>query len=479
MDTTSTSFIRTRRPWLRALAALAFILPITAQARDRQPRNAEDCFFDLHTLAVVRSTEAIGEDLAVTVQWSRASSLPALAEVRATDALGQIVGAQLVAPIPNQRVKIKLPGALAGAVAAGFQFQVEILEPGLGSLAAVHYLRVFIDCSLTTGCVYRTADGVRGGAVVTSIALMEVLDGLEEAGSSDLLGDALALAPELRGEIFTLAEQLADLDDQVSLDGCNCRWDGATETTREARRDLDDQGGQAPGADHPDWEIGGEAGPGAGYVAGAQMVDDGPVDLELGGDSELILELSCWSIAGWSAETLDMDLPGNEQLEIRFPKASPCELGCDAEVQNQVELWGRLEVEAYGTLFRGAAAKAESDAFYHLLTRSSGYPIFSATRTATVKVQGEGAGSDLICTHKSADQTLSEQRVKSVLNTTSTARIDAADDAYALAMSEAYYWMEAVGDADCAVVPTELVELSFENYLQEDGLAIERWGPGG
>ncbi len=479
MRAASTSSIRAWRPWLRALTALLLMLPASALARDRQPRNAEDCFFDLHTLAVVRSTEAIGEDLAVTVQWSRAPSLPAVAEVRALDSLGQIVGAQIVTTIAGQRMTIKLTGALTGAPVTGFQFQVEIHEPGVGPLAAVHYFRVVIDCPPGMGCVFRTVDGVRGGAVVTSVTLMRLLDGLEEAGSSDLLGDALMIAPELKGEIFTLAEELSDLDRQVSLDGCRCRWDGATDTTGEERRDLDDQGGQPQGAGHPDWEIGGESGPGAGYVAGAQMVDDGPLMIELGGDSELILKLTCWRILGWTSENLDMDLPGNEQMEIRFPQASPCEPGCDAKIRNQTELWGRLEVEAYGNLFNGAAAEADSDALYHLLTRNLAYPIFSATRSVDVKALDQGAGTDLVCTHKSADQTLAEGWVKSVLHTTSTAQINAANESYALAMSEAYYWMEAVGEASCAVIPTDFVELSFENYLQDDGLAIERWGPGG
>jgi hypothetical protein len=450
---------------------LAGAAPATAQ----EPSNADSCSFGLQALAVVRATWAVVDDLHVVVDWSHEAPLPATAEIRLFDAGGGLVAAQTTVPVAGQNTTTVFPGVLAGVFTTGFQYRIVVFDPLGNAMSPSHYFRVFLDCSPGT-CVYRTVDGLKAGSIAIDKELMLFLDGLEEAGSTDVLGDALALRPWLRGEILTLAEQLSDLDREHGFRGCVCFWAPGFAMTPAAVTYLDPVTPTMP-PPYPDFETGGVNGPGAKLAAGIQIVRGPARQLALGGISELIMHLRCWNFGEWRTETVEIDAAGKGETQVRLPVVEPCEQKCPSEIRSQTDLEGKLEVEAYGTLVDGAESNADSEVSHYLVDRTFTYPLFTAYSVARAEALGRGASSDLVCTHKSADQTRESSRVSSVLKTSSLMEVSASTEAYSLAVANVGYWMESTGEAVCAVEPTSSISLSTAiDNGKDDGLEIELWG---
>ncbi len=467
------------------------------------PAALNRCASDLaraSKVAIVK-VEAVGEDLRVVMAWADDATLPGATQLRVRDAEGNLVIRRVVHPVPGEITERLLPGALEDVVDHGLGFTIKIGA----RLMRPYPFRAALSCDPPLPCSWELAGGVTSEAAVVDRDLAPVLDVLEAAGAPDVLAAALAMAPELTGEIISLAIDLGKLDERVSIPtggACSCTWTSAQDRVPVGFTIIDDGFNEDLVLDLPAWQEGGHDGPGAAHTAGVQTISD-TITRTVGGFSRLEVALRCWEFQGWTQVTYL--LPGGPQV-VSMPVFSACPASCEGMVKHETVFEARLEAQGV-TLAMGestdandpgdpsgpadpsepgdptdptecnhaACATAQETVIY---TIDSQTPIIAATGDASVRVP---IGTDRIevdCLQQSALQwrpAPSEAR----LDTSGLAFAEAGADGFAFAKVHNLYSLGAAADAECAL--DQVVKIKVEDFIGrslrsiDGGVNVEPW----
>ncbi len=409
------------------------------------------CSFDRTLPAKVRWVAASGEDLRVIVDWREDPSLPSRAVIRLFDEAGSLVTSKRVDTVPGETSDLLLTAALIQVPESGFQYRVAVETQGKHPLAPEHDFRVFLDCTGADGCVYDLANGVKTGSLLIRDDFLPVLDILEAAGSSNILGDVVAAGFGFESQVYSLAWQLDRLDGRIPLGSEPCMWmpafGGQPEKTESAIHIVD---ALAPLNTFSFQD-------GAGYFLLAEaMGGQLETPLAAAGQSRVTMDLRCWQIAEWQPVELAMDLPSTPVLSIRIPVASPSSISCAARVESQARLEGKWVAEARGTAEDSAQASADASFDFSV----DGSSVLASVVATAAFAPSEGTQSDLVCNEKSASQLILGTRVASVLDTTTQMNVQADHEASAFVESSFNSWILSIGEALCpAIEPIVVVDL--------------------
>ncbi len=317
-------------------------------------------------VAHILDAVADGTDLYVDIWWEDVV-LPATAVLKLSQRNGDGVAGRVVIPQPGEITTEFLAGALADFDVYGLEYVIGLS----GHLAEPLPLRVGLDCS-GGRCRFALQAGVSSEALLIDPKLDAALAALAAVGSSDLLGDALDLWPELTGQVASLALELGDLDSEVGIPigACSCLLTagvaglpGQQVITRVGQQDP--AGGPAPG----EIKLSGTAeGPGASHGAFAR-IEDKTLELEVLGRTAIAVDLQCLKLRGWDHSRLAVVLPGSSTpTRVPLPMFQFCRRSCDATAKQQAWFKGRAEAVAAvsGRISSDATAEvaAEETAYY-------------------------------------------------------------------------------------------------------------------
>ncbi len=421
-------------------------------------------------------------DLRVVMAWEDVPRLPDETRIKVRDAEGRLIIRTPVTPVAGEITEILLPGVLDNVLDHGLGLTVDI---GGRRMMEPYPFRLQLRCA--PDCQWQITAGVKSDAVVIDRDLAVILDDLEAPGATDILTAALASAPDLLGEIVSLAIDLDQLDQRtgIPIGLCSCTWASAHD-----RDPVNGQGFYNLVSGSPATEEGGVEGPGASHGAVVQTIS-GSIERELGGHSILGLGLRCWEYQGWNP--LTVTLPGGAE-SVPIPNVAPCEAPCGGQVRHKLEFGALLEAQGV-TLAMGeptdatgsegvtdpgdptecpfaACATAEEGLTYAVDGQT---PLINASSSTTVRLP---VGADRIeknCLEKSALQ-WSPAPSEARLDTAGLASAEAGLDGFAYAKVYNLYRAEAFGIADCALEPE--VTLAEQNYLSLSvggGVQIQPW----
>lgn len=421
-------------------------------------------------------------DLRVVMAWEDETRLPDQTRIKVRDAEGRLIIRTPVVPAAGEITEITLPGVFDDVLDHGLGLTVDI---GGRRMMEPYPFRLQLRCS--SECQWEIVAGVKSDAVVIDRALAPILDLLETGGTTDILTGALAIAPDLLGEVVSLAIDLGQLDQRtgIPIGGCSCSWASEHDRDPSSLRGFNNL---VTGP--PDTQEAGYEGTGAAHAAIVQTIS-GSVESELGGYSLLALGLRCWEYLGWN--TLTVTLPGGAE-SVPIPNVGPCEAPCEGQVRHQLEFGAMLEAQGV-TLAMGeptdltdpaevtdpgdpsecafaACATAEEGLTYAI---DSQQPLINASSSTAVRLPVGADRIEMNCLEKSALQwrpAPSEAR----LDTAGLASAEAGEGGFAFAKVLNLYRVEAYGIADCALEPE--TTLSEQNYLSiyvGGGVQIQPW----
>ena len=272
--------------------------------------------------AAIASAESDGTDLVVDVSWSSAGILPAWAELKGVSANGQGAVSITVIPAVGQTTTHLLPSLFADVATDGLQYSLQIADPSGAALGADYPLRVMLTCSPDDECTFSTVSGIETNAVFTRPELSAALDRQEAYGSSDVLHNALAAEPEIRGDVYGLALELPR--QLKGSPGCSCYWQSSQDPPSTSE-------GMIPIHKHTSvLELVGWEGPGASFGLGALATGTDWYDM-YSGKSAIALRQRCWQVVDDEVTRVILiaDSSGGWQpVAVTVPVVSSCVHPC-------------------------------------------------------------------------------------------------------------------------------------------------------
>ncbi len=429
--------------------------------------------------------------LYVSLLWSPEISPSESVTIEVLDRTDTVVAASVVEAQPGEEVSYPLTEDAVFFEDHGYWYTFRVVDPQ-GQLLAPTMSGLVTFCRSWEPCVYRIVEGVGGDTVSLSTELAELMDDLEQGGSSDLLGDALGIRPDLDFEVHWVAAQIAHLQTEDMGTECACQWFADLELIPP---DLvrHEAGGEAPSEDMaPDWEEKALTGPGATLSLAGQILGGSKQELTKGGSEQAGIHLRCRTAATWTPV-------GWKGIDVSMPTLVPCEKPCpDARVS--VSAWAEsvAVANAFATLNDGARGYAQAVAEFFM--GESLTPIFTAS--AEVEVDRPPGNPDRnYLGHTSGRRTGGGVAWKRDLNAgfSAVGQVETclatgqsagscrdvyprpADDQGSWAHSCAKSTTSAVfiGEAACALLPQQKFELNpvRPTGLTKDGVLIKPWRP--
>ncbi len=420
-------------------------------------------------MALIFGVAADGTDLRFSIDWENDPALPETVDVELRDRNGNLVAQQAATPRADDVTTEILPSALAGFIAHGLEYRIEL---GAG-VAQPHPFRVSLDCPLGQDCVFEIDSNVSAQAIVVDPALASVLEALAAAGSPDLLGEALALNPHLTGQIASLALQLRELDSEVGIPvgDCSCMW--MIQLIRTPEIELRDQ------PDDDVIETRGTLGMGASHQRVAQA-ERGGIHTTTNGTTVLKSYLDCSSLAHWIPDAIVVELKESSE-NVDQPVLKACTDTCSGAVLHELYFEGHTtavasddNLDPFGMPARTGLARATETVDF----RIDGQSILEAPIESSASA---GPGGLLTDTNRvcKADRRFAPAPSASRLTATAVVETDAGRDGVercSLAEVNNGYLMVATGHAECALKPTAVSSVAddlrrdfFPGYAAQAG----------
>ncbi|MEM6797455.1 MAG: hypothetical protein AAF725_26030, partial [Acidobacteriota bacterium] len=345
-------------------------------------------------------------------------------------------------------------------------------------------------CPGSQACAYRVVEGVESSAIAMSRELFELLDLLSAAGSSDLLGDALAVRPDLNFEVSWVADQIARGPDDPPGD-CVCRWFAEVELDPEALEGSTLESPMNSPWPTPDWRESRFIGPGANLAVATQRLGGAAQSIALAGSGYAGLHLRCSAVAGWTPLT-------GSSPAAALPTLTPCEQNCsDATVT--FSGWGFANVLANALSAPYASALSRSTALAELSFNGQAQFVAAAEAERVVSpgqilrdLSGESDDSGLLAAEQEILGQGATVELRAAVEIETCLILGSLEDCpgiylrpsddlggWAYAQAKARTRAEIVGEASCASPPTGEVTLrtQIEDPGSKDGLLLVPWRP--
>ncbi len=467
------------------ILALALALPSLCAAQMTTAATNQQCASSLAppASAYLAEIEADGVDLRVRIAWEDDPTLPATARIRVRDADGVVVGRRVVRPAPGEITRRRIRRVLDEVTDRGLGYTIEVS----GGLMAPHPFRAELRCDpIIPDCEWTIADGVSSGAAAVGPALAPVLASVIKGGSSDILGDVLTQAPQLLGEVVTLAIDLERLDDRVGIPtgptSCSCLWTDTADRVPARRETFYDY---SPPPE--EIEESGYDGPGAAHSAGVQAMG-GNLDREVGGYESLALAMECWRFLSWQDVTVP--LPGTTGEQVPIPEVTVCPATCGGTVRHELLYEARLEAQGVTLGMTspptppgpstcpaplGACATASEWLAYTVDTLPA---VIEETAVQSVQLPPAADRIEVDCLQKASLMTRPAPSVAR-LDTWGLAEVETRPGAFAFAEVRNRYRLEATGEASCTLEAQVQVRtfdlLSLAHPTSPDGVHAQPW----
>ncbi len=429
--------------------------------------------------------------LYVSLHWPLETSPSLEASIEVLDRGGAVVASAAVAAQPGREVAYGLTEDADFFQHHGYWYTFRLVD-SKGELLAPEVSGLVTFCQGWESCTYRMIEGVGGDAVGMSTELFGLIDDLESRGSRDLLNDALAARPDLDFEIYWVADQIGRLQAEDPGPDCVCMWFTDLEFIPPKSVPYSAVGVPRSDFEKPDWQEVALTGPGAALRLAGQMLGGAPRTLSTSASGWAGLHLRCRSAVDWKS----VEWAG---LDLLMPSLDPCASACpDAKITVSAKAYGVAVANAWGTADHGALGHASATAEFFM--GGSVVPVFTASVESEVNRPPGALGSSYLV-HDSGPRTGGEVvwkrdataafsafgKVEACLFTSGAAEecrdpfVRPLDDmgSWAYGCTKLTTSATLVGEASCALEPTQTVELKpkSDGGGTEDGVLIVPWRP--
>lgn len=313
--------------------------------------------------------------LMASVLWPAETSPRLEASLEVLDRAGTTVASQIVTPVADEVVAYTLTTDPDFFEDHGYWYTLRLAEAGGKPLAPEAPVLVSF-CPPSAGCLYQVVSGAGSDGLAMTGELFELLEELAAGGSQDLLGDALALRPDLEFQIYWLADQHLRLAASKPGSGCVCRWQAEFELSPEEQVISYDLGPTPPEQENPDWVLFSSLGAGANHLGVGQMLAGGQQSLPATSFGKVGLHLRCTAVTAWTAVAWG-------RLSLSVPTLAPCSSACKgASVTVSAAAQSRTAGNAWATLAHGAFSSTSSEV--NLFLDQQPQPSLTAQAATTV-----------------------------------------------------------------------------------------------
>lgn len=385
----------------------------------------------------VVQVDSNGQDMTVTLEWGAETKLPESAVVEVRDLHDYLITSRVVQPRPGEKRQVTFEAVLSDFESHGLVYRIEVSE----GLTDPYEVRVALDCPAGPDqeCSYRLTENMSSEALVVDAKLEAALQNTSPT-SLDILGDILKAAPDLVGQVATLALQLKDLDKRFGIptDNCVCFWQ--TRETGRATTEVLTEPSSYQGLFEVD----------SSTNSRARSEQNGEFNLLTSGQIKLSVKMACGRFKSWSTG-MPMLLPGSTSALVPMPVLEGCtNVPCTAKVHHSLRFEGRLKARA--DVSRGTPPEINPEVLVSesLFYQVDGEPASTFHDRLSVQTPSDVLASEC---HSSTEVTPAPS--EATLDVLSEIELTSSEEpeycTLAEGMFSAIYTMSAVAEATCGI----------------------------